>query len=50
VVGIVLAVAAVGTFLPPVETLFFRVPIAILVLIVGTAWILWRVARRPAGR
>ena len=50
VVGIVLAVAAVGTFLPPVEALFFRVPVAIVVLVVGTAWVLWRVARRPAGR
>ena len=47
VVGGVLLVAAVGTFVPPVEAFFGRIPVAILVLVAGTAWVLWRIARRP---
>jgi purine-cytosine permease-like protein len=46
VVGVVLLVAAIGIFVPPVEAAFDQLPIAILVLVVGTAWVLWRVARR----
>lgn len=49
VVGIVLLIAAIGIFVPPVEAAFDQLPIAILVLILGTAWVLWRVARR-SGR
>jgi len=50
VVGVVLAIAAIGTFVPPVENLFGRLPIAIIVLVVGTAWVLWRIAGRPGAR
>ena len=46
VVGAVLAVAAIGTFVPPVEAFFGRVPVAVAVLVVGTAWVLWRISRR----
>jgi hypothetical protein len=47
VVAVVLLVAAIGTFVPPVEAFFGRFPVAIVVLVGGTAWVLWRVARRP---
>jgi UDP-N-acetylglucosamine:LPS N-acetylglucosamine transferase len=47
VVGGVLGLAAIATFVPPVEDLFDRLPIAIIVLIGGTAWVLWRITRRP---
>lgn len=46
VVGGVLAVAALATFVPAVAELFDRLPIAIAVLIGGTAWVLWRITRR----
>lgn len=46
VVGGVLAVAALATFVPAVAELFDRLPIAIVVLIGGTAWVLWRITRR----
>jgi hypothetical protein len=49
VVGVVLAIAAIGTFVPPVEAFFGAVPVAVLVLIGGTAWVLWTIARRPGG-
>ena len=48
VVGGVLGVAALATFVPPVRELFDRLPIAIIVLIGGTAWVLWRITRRAA--
>lgn len=47
VVGGVLGVAALATFVPPVGDLFDRLPIAIVVLLGGTAWVLWRITRRP---
>jgi UDP-N-acetylglucosamine:LPS N-acetylglucosamine transferase len=46
VVGGVLGVAALATFVPLVHDLFDRLPIAIVVLIGGTAWVLWRITRR----
>jgi hypothetical protein len=46
VVGGVLGVAALATFVPAVHDLFNRLPIAIAVLIGGTAWVLWRITRR----
>lgn len=46
VVGGVLGVAALAAFVPPVRDLFDRLPIAIIVLIGGTAWVLWRITRR----
>ena len=51
---VVLAVlgAAAGTSLLPTEVqrVIFHGPVLIVVLIVGTAWLLWRIARgRPAA-
>ena len=44
----VLAVVALATFVPAVGALFNRVPVVILVLIVASAFVLWRLAgRRP---
>ena len=49
VVASVLAVAAVAIFIPTVGELFARLPIAIAVLLGGTAWVLWRITRRSAS-
>ena len=48
VVG-VLAAAALTGFLPaPIQQAIFHGPVLIVVLIVGTAWLLWRISRgRP---
>lgn len=46
VVGGVLAIAGLATFVPPVRDLFDRLPIAIVALLAGTAWVLWRITRR----
>jgi heme A synthase len=47
VVGVVLG-AAVATSLLPAElqAVVFHTPVAIAVLLVGTGWLLWRIARR----
>ena len=50
VVGGVLGVAALATFVPAVRDLFDRLPVAIIVLIGGTAWVLWRITRRTGPR
>jgi heme A synthase len=49
VVAAVLGAAAVTGFLPtPVQQAIFHGPVLIVVLIVGTAWLLWRISRgRP---
>lgn len=52
VVVLVVLGAAAGTSLLPTEVqrLIFHGPFLIVVLIVGTAWLLWRIARgRPAA-
>jgi hypothetical protein len=46
VVVIVLTIAAVAIFVPGVRDVFARLPIAIAVLIGGTAWVLWQITRR----
>jgi len=47
VVGIVLGAAVVTDFLPEaVRGLIVDTPLAIAVLIGGTAWLLWRIGRR----
>jgi uncharacterized membrane protein len=48
VVG-VLAAAAITGFLPtPIQQAIFHGPVLIVVLIVGTGWLLWRISRgRP---
>jgi hypothetical protein len=48
VVAVVLVVAAAAIFVAPIGQLFNRVPVAIAVLVVGTAWVLWRITRRAA--
>jgi len=46
VVAVVLGAAAVTGVLPePLQRLVFHTPLAIAVLIVGTGWVLFRVAR-----
>jgi uncharacterized membrane protein len=49
VVAVVLGAAAVTSFLPtPFQEAIFHGPVLIGVLIFGTAWVLWRIARgRP---
>jgi len=50
VVAAVLGAAALTGFLPtPIQQAIFHGPVLIGVLIVGTAWLLWRISRgRPA--
>jgi len=49
VVGVVIGAAVVTGFLPtPIQNAIFHGPVLIGVLIVGTAWLLWRIAHgRP---
>lgn len=49
IVAVVLGAAAVTGFLPtPIQQAIFHGPVLIGVLIVGTAWLLWRISRgRP---
>ncbi len=49
VVVVVLGAAALTGFLPtPIQQAIFQGPVLIVVLIVGTAWLLWRISRgRP---
>jgi hypothetical protein len=49
VVAVVLGAAALTSVLPEAaQQLVFRTPLAIVVLLVGTGWLLWRIARRPS--
>lgn len=48
VVMVVLGIAFATDFLPkPLRDLIVETPLAIGVLLGGTAWLLWRIARRP---
>jgi heme A synthase len=49
VVAVVLGLAAATSLLPTtLQQVVFHTPIAIVVLLVGTTWILWRISRnRP---
>lgn len=50
VVAVVLGMAVLTSVLPTgFQEFVFHTPIAIVVLVVGTAWILWRISRRPPG-
>ena len=50
VVGVVLGAAVLTDLLPdPVRRVILDTPIAIVVLIGGTAGLLWRIARKPRG-
>ena len=49
VVAVVLGLAVLTSLLPTTfQEVVFHTPLAILVLIVGTGWLLWRISRRPA--
>jgi hypothetical protein len=49
VVAIVLGAAILTSVLPTdLQGLVFHSPLLIVILIVGTAWLLWRIARGPA--
>lgn len=47
--AVVLGAAALTSVLPEgIQRIVFHAPLAIVALVVGTAWVLWRVAaRRP---
>lgn len=47
VLAAVLVAAALTGLVPPLADLVGRTPFAILVLVVGTALVLWRLAARP---
>jgi uncharacterized membrane protein len=49
VVAVVLGAAALTGLMPtPIQQAIFHGPILIAVLIIGTAWLLWRISRgRP---
>jgi hypothetical protein len=47
VVAVVLGAVVITGLLPAaVQDLVFRTPVAIVVLIAGTGWLLWRISRR----
>jgi FtsH-binding integral membrane protein len=47
VVVVVLGLAALTSVLPTsLQEVVFHTPLAIVVLIVGTGWLLWRISRR----
>jgi heme A synthase len=48
VVAVVLGLAVLTSLLPTTfQEIVFHTPLAIVVLIVGTGWLLWRISRRP---
>ena len=50
VVAVVLGAAVLTGFLPdPIQRAIYETPVAILVLLVGTGWWLWRISRRGPG-
>lgn len=49
-VAVVLGAAIVTSLLPEAfQTIVFHTPVAIVVLVLGTGWLLWRISRRPPG-
>ena len=47
-VAVVLGAAILTSFLPvDAQQVVFHTPLAIVVLLVGTGWLLWRISRRP---
>ena len=49
-VAIVLGAAILTSILPTgLQEVVFHSPLAIIVLIAGTAWLMWRISRRPPG-
>lgn len=49
-VAVVLGAAIATSVLPTAaQEVVFHTPLAIVVLVLGTAWLLWRISRRPPG-
>ena len=49
-VAVVMGAAVLTSVLPTsFQEVVFHTPLAIVILVVGTAWLLWRIARRPPG-
>jgi hypothetical protein len=49
-VAVVLGAAVLTSILPTgAQEIVFHTPLAILILVVGTGWLLWRISRRPPG-
>lgn len=49
-VAVVLGAAVLTSILPKgAQEIVFHTPLAILVLVIGTGWLLWRISRRPPG-
>ena len=47
-VGVVLGAAILTAVLPTeLQRVVFHTPLAIVILVAGTGWLLWRIARRP---
>lgn len=50
VVALVLGAAMATSLLPTsAQEIVFHTPLTILILVLGTAWLLWRIARRGPG-
>lgn len=50
VVGVVLGAAVLTSLLPEaIQRVVFHTPLAIAVLVAGTGWLLWRIARHPSA-
>lgn len=49
-VAVVLGAAILTSILPVgAQEVVFHTPLAIVVLLAGTGWLLWRISRRPPG-
>jgi len=49
-VAVVLGAAILTSVLPTgAQEIVFHTPLAIIVLVAGTGWLLWRISRRPPG-
>jgi uncharacterized membrane protein AbrB (regulator of aidB expression) len=50
-VAVVLGLSIVTSLLPTdAQEIVFHTPLAIVVLLIGTGWLLWRIGRRPPER
>jgi hypothetical protein len=49
-VAVVLGAAILTSVLPTgAQEVVFHTPLAIVILLLGTGWLLWRISRRPPG-
>jgi FtsH-binding integral membrane protein len=49
-VAVVLGAAVLTSILPTgIQEVVFHSPLVVVVLIAGTAWLMWRISRRPPG-